>query len=227
MKLYEVRGIHTIWSSLIRRTCSSSPTTCLLRIADARARSANRAVRGELTSGRTTVLVAGITDRVGRELASGGITARIRPTPTRPSAVTVFSGFDNAISTLAARDGRNVLVGRQASRLDAVSPNRRADIADRARREFLDIGARRGVHDIRAARIASRGAQRTTLLRLDRGSIATRLRGAIMNGTKGVSRFMGDHLPFRAGPDHHIGATHRVVARRGRFGLSGSHAGLP
>ena len=198
-----------IWRRLIGRARSRCSGADFLGITLSGAGSAYCPIGGKLAA-LAAVLVGVITDCVVLESASGRIAAGIGPTALGTTTVTVLSFLHDAIATLMAGDGRHPLIVLQAVGLDTVAPQGRTHVANGARAEvgYALTGGR--IHDVLGASITGRNAEGTTLLRIHRVGGGTSLRVTVVDGAKGMTRFMSNDLPFRCGFGHHIGTTHRL-----------------
>jgi len=94
------------------------------------------------------VLIGIIANRVALVSASRGVTAWIVSTALLATTVALFVAFDNTVATLLASNSFNIPVVAQAVRPDVVVADSTADVADRARREFIDTALTGRVHDI-------------------------------------------------------------------------------
>lgn len=152
-----IRGVGVGWAD------SSITWASLLRITVARALTADSACACKLAVA-AAVFVGVVADRVVLVSASRGVTAGIVATTLLATAVTLFVALYDAVTTLLASDGFHFSVIAQAIGIDIVVLDSTADVADRARREFINTSLTRRIHDVPLIGIA-RGCVQMTALR--------------------------------------------------------------
>ena len=152
----------TIWSVGVGWADSGIARAGLLRITVARALTADSACACELAAA-AAVFVGVVADSVVLVFASRGVAAGIVATTLLTTAVTLFVTLYNAITTLLASDGLHFSVIAQAISIDIVVLDSTANVADRARREFINTSLTRRIHDVPLIGIARGCVQMTTL----------------------------------------------------------------
>ena len=81
------------------------------------------------------LVIGVVTDCIVFELACCRITARIAAAVGSATTIAIFSGFDNAVTTLLTGNRCHTFVATEAKCLDTVALEGGADIANRARTE--------------------------------------------------------------------------------------------
>jgi uncharacterized membrane protein YeaQ/YmgE (transglycosylase-associated protein family) len=160
---------------------------------------------GKLTFA-ATVLVGIVADSIVDESTGVGIAACISLAVVRASTIALLVAFDDTVTTGLTGQKVNVAVVGETLRLDTVSPERRADVANRASREARDTLAGRGVHDEATIRVARARAEGTALLGADHIAVSARLRSTVVYGTISMTGFVGNDFPFSVRLDDYIGS---------------------
>lgn len=174
------------------------------------------------------VFVGIVTDSVVFEAARVGIAAAVRAALLLAAAVALLITFYDAVTAALAGNGGDVAIVGEATRLDAITTKRRADVTDSAGREAGDARGGGRVHEETLLCIAGPRVQGTAFLGADDFRVVALIGGAVVNGTVRVARLVDDDLPFRARADDNVGASDgfSAVALGARIGLGTGGAGL-
>jgi hypothetical protein len=181
-----------------------------LGIATSRAGSADGTVGRELALRGTTILVGRVANRARLEFTGSGVTTVVVAAAACASAITIFACLDNAIAALAASNSDHIPVIGQTCRFYTVPAHGGADIPYGTSRELADATSRGRIHDELSVGIAGRRGERATLL-LRNCSVRTTGTYTIVHGAKGMTTFMGEHLPLSRSPHNYISASRGLV----------------
>lgn len=211
----------SIWRCLIIRARRRITRADFCGIARAGASSADSPIASELAA-FAAPFIRIVAHGTGLELACRGFAAVVVPTALLTTAVALLARLDDAVAALLAADGLHLPVVRQAIRLDRVTADGAANVADRTRAEVSDPLAGGGIHDVLLTGIARTGAERAALLGIDNVGVGASFRRAVMDGSKSVACLMGDDLPLAGtlSPNDDVGTGYGLFATAGRLTIT-------